>query len=75
MDDGLYAMKKEKFVLLQKLKAKNHAQPFKGPFTIRRVQPGNVIGNKNADTVFGPMAIIDHAEKVKGRNHKAIAKI
>lgn len=75
MDDGLYVMKKEKFVLLQKLKAKNHAQPFKGPFSITRVQPGNVIGNKNADTAFGPIAIIDHEEKVKGRNHKAIAKI
>ncbi|MTW87787.1 hypothetical protein F3157_19405 [Virgibacillus dakarensis] len=47
--------------MLQKLVAESHRQPFKGPFTITRVQPGNILGAKHADTGFGPLAIIDHA--------------
>jgi len=47
--------------LLQKLDAKNHAQPFRGPFTITRVQPGDILGIETTDTAFGPLAIIDHA--------------
>lgn len=52
--------------MLQKLEAGNHAQPFRGPFTITRVQPGDVFGNKTTDTAFGPLAIIDHAIMKKG---------
>lgn len=59
-------MKGEEFVLLQKLKAGNHAQPFRGPFTITRVQPGDILGDKTVDTAFGPLAIIDHAVMKKG---------
>lgn len=59
-------MKKERVVLLKNLKRDNHAQPFRGPFTITRVQPGDILGNKAADTAFGPLAIIDHAVVKKG---------
>lgn len=59
-------MEKEVFVLLQKLEAGNHAEPFRGPFTITRVQPGDILGNKTTDTAFGPLAIIDHAVMKKG---------
>ena len=54
------------FILLQKLRSGNHAQPFRGPFTITRVHPGDIFGNKTADTAFGPLAIIDHAVMKKG---------
>jgi quercetin 2,3-dioxygenase len=47
--------------LIKKLEAGNHAQPFKGPFTITRVHPGDILGDKTADTAFGPLAVIDHA--------------
>lgn len=59
-------MKKGVAVLLQKLKAGNHAQPFRGPFTITRVQPGDILGRETTDTAFGPLAIIDHAVMKKG---------
>jgi len=59
-------MKKEEFIVLQKLEAGNHAQPFRGPFTITRVQPGDILADKTADTAFGPLAIIDHAVMKKG---------
>ncbi|MDW0118293.1 pirin family protein [Sporosarcina thermotolerans] len=52
--------------MIQKLEAKNHAQPFRGPFTITRVQPGDILRNKTSDTAFGPLAIIDHAVMKKG---------
>ncbi|ARD48502.1 pirin family protein [Sporosarcina sp. P33] len=52
--------------MLQKLEAGKHAKPFRGPFTITRVQPGNVLGDKTTDTAFGPLAIIDHAVMKKG---------
>ena len=52
--------------MLQKLKAGNHAQPFRGPFIITRVQPGDILGDKTTDTAFGPLAIIDHAVMKKG---------
>lgn len=64
--DFIRIMKKEEFVLLRKLEAGNHTQPFKGPFTITRVQPGDILGNKTIDTAFGPLAIIDHAVMKKG---------
>ena len=47
--------------MLQKLSADNHAQPFRGPFSITRVQPGDILGTESTDTAFGPLAIIDHA--------------
>ncbi|MDV6378572.1 pirin family protein [Sporosarcina sp. GW1-11] len=52
--------------MLQKLEAGNHAQPFRGPFTITRVHPGNILENETMDTAFGPLAIIDHAVMKKG---------
>ncbi|MFD1927890.1 pirin family protein [Sporosarcina siberiensis] len=52
--------------MLQKLGSGNHAQPFRGPFTITRVQPGDILGNETTDTAFGPLAIIDHAVMKKG---------
>lgn len=59
-------MKKEELRLLQKLAAGHHAVPFRGPFTITRVQPGDILGDETTDTAFGPLAIIDHAEMKKG---------
>ena len=52
--------------MLQKLEAGSHAQPFRGPFTITRVQPGDILGDITGDTAFGPLAIIDHAVMKKG---------
>lgn len=52
--------------MLQKLEAGNHAQPFKGPFTITRVRPGDILRNKTTDPAFGPLAVIDHAIMKKG---------
>jgi len=52
--------------LLQKLGAGNHAQPFKGSFSITRIEPGLILGNKPEDTAFGPLANIDHAVMKKG---------
>lgn len=52
--------------MLQKLEAGNHAQPFRSPFTITRVQPGDILGNGATDSAFGPLAIIDHAVMKKG---------
>jgi len=52
--------------LLQKLTADNHSQPIKGPFSITRVRPGNILGNQSADIAFGPLSNIDHAVLQKG---------
>ncbi|NEU32210.1 hypothetical protein GN156_15785 [bacterium LRH843] len=52
--------------MLQKLESGNHAQPFKGPFTITRIRPGHILGDKTTDTAFGPLAILDHAVMKKG---------
>lgn len=52
--------------MLQKLEVGNHEQPFKGPFKITRVQPGDILGVETAETAFGPLAIIDHAVMKKG---------
>lgn len=47
--------------MLQKLSADNHAQPFRGPISITRVQPGDIFKSRGGDFAFGPLAIIDHA--------------
>ncbi|PIC80924.1 hypothetical protein CSV75_03860 [Sporosarcina sp. P18a] len=52
--------------MLQKLAASSHSKPFTGPFTITRVQPGNILQDEKKDTAFGPLAIIDHAVMKKG---------
>ncbi|WP_233201450.1 pirin family protein [Sporosarcina sp. P13] len=52
--------------MLQKLNAGNHAQPFRSPLNITRVQPGDILGEETTDTAFGPLAIIDHAVMKKG---------
>lgn len=51
--------------MLHKLSADKHLQPFKGPFTITRIQPGD-IKEGNSDFSFGPLSIIDHAVMKKG---------
>lgn len=53
-------------IISQKLAATNHKQPFRGPFSITRVQPGDILGNDATDSAFGPLAIIDHAVMKKG---------
>lgn len=52
--------------MMQKLEADTHVQPFRGSFTITRVQPGNILGDKTLDSAFGPLAFIDHAVMKKG---------
>ncbi|MBS4210592.1 pirin family protein [Bacillus sp. FJAT-50079] len=52
--------------MIQKLTADNHKQPFKGPFTITRIQPGAIFIGEKGDTAFGPLSIIDHALMKKG---------
>src|SRR5690554_5905349 len=47
--------------MLQKLAATNHTQPFRGPISITRIEPGNIFENKGTDFAFGSLAIIDHA--------------
>lgn len=47
--------------MLQKLTTKNHTQPFRGPISITRIQPGDIFNGKSTDFAFGPLAIIDHA--------------
>ncbi|RFB18535.1 hypothetical protein DZB84_06415 [Bacillus sp. HNG] len=51
--------------MLQKLSAQKHWQPYKGPFTITRIQPGDIL-EENEDFTFGPLSIIDHAVMKKG---------
>ncbi|AXF55329.1 pirin family protein [Salicibibacter kimchii] len=45
--------------MLQKLSADHHSQPFKGPFSITRIHPADLL---NA----GPLSNIDHATMKKG---------
>lgn len=47
-------------LMIQKLTADKHAQPFKGPFSITRVSPGKIFTEGNDDTAFGPFSNIDH---------------
>ncbi len=51
--------------MLRKLSVDKHKQPFRGPFTITRIQPGGIIEG-NEDFAFGPLSIIDHAVMKKG---------
>src|SRR5699024_7643996 len=52
--------------MLRKLSSDKHKQPIKGPFTITRIQPGDIFEEKTDDTAFGPLSIIDHAIMKKG---------
>lgn len=52
--------------MLQKLAAGNYKQPFRGPFTITRIQPGEILEAQTSDPAFGPLAVIDHAVMKKG---------
>ncbi|WP_249870070.1 pirin family protein [Oceanobacillus saliphilus] len=52
--------------MLQKLRAGNHAQPFRGPFTITRIQPSDILEEDTGDSAFGPLSNIDHAVMKKG---------
>jgi quercetin 2,3-dioxygenase len=52
--------------MLQKLSAGNHAQPFRGPFSITRIQPSDILKEETDDSAFGPLSNIDHAVMKKG---------
>lgn len=52
--------------MLQKLPSGNHPQPFKGPFSITRIQPSDILEEEIEDTAFGPLSNIDHAVMKKG---------
>lgn len=52
--------------MIKKLSSHQHKQPFRGPFTITRVQPGDILGDGSEDFAFGPLSIIDHAVMSKG---------
>lgn len=52
--------------MLQKLESGNHPQPFKGPFSITRILPGKVLGDKSTSSSFGPLSNVDHAVMQKG---------
>ena len=47
--------------MLRKLAAGNHAQPFRGPISITRIQPSDIFAEDTEDSAFGPLSIIDHA--------------
>lgn len=47
--------------MIKKLSNKHHKQPFRGPISITRVQPGDILERNQEDTAFGPLSIIDHA--------------
>ena len=52
--------------MMQILRAGNHYQPFRGPFTITRIQPSDILDMETNDTAFGPLSTIDHAIMKKG---------
>ncbi|WP_087973242.1 pirin family protein [Oceanobacillus rekensis] len=52
--------------MLQKLSAGYHAQPFRGPFSITRIQPSDILKEETDDSAFGPLSNIDHAIMKKG---------
>lgn len=52
--------------MIRKLTSDKHTQPFRGPFSITRVQTGDILGNDAKDTAFGPLSYIDHAVMQKG---------
>ncbi|WP_026906841.1 pirin family protein [Paucisalibacillus globulus] len=52
--------------MLRKLSNDKHKQPFRGPFSIIRVQTGDILGDDREDPAFGPLSIIDHAVMKKG---------
>lgn len=52
--------------MLKTLSLNQHKQPFKGPFSITRVQTGAILGENATDTAFGSLSYIDHAVMQKG---------
>ncbi|CAM4240211.1 pirin family protein [Lederbergia lenta] len=52
--------------MLRKLAAKQHTQPIRGPFTITRIKPSNILDEDIGDSALGPLSIIDHAVMKKG---------
>jgi len=52
--------------VIQVLRAGNHDQPFRGPFTITRIKPSDILGEDIDDSAFGTLSIIDHAVMKKG---------
>lgn len=52
--------------MVQILRAGKHYQPFRGPFTITRIQPSDILDVETNDTAFGPLSTIDHAIMKKG---------
>lgn len=59
--------------MLQKLAAGNHAGPFRGPFTITRIQPSDILEEDTGDSAFGTLSNIDHAgaKRVDHKNARA----
>lgn len=52
--------------MIQVLRAGNHYQPFRGPFTITRIQPSDIFEEDIDDSAFGTLSNIDHAIMKKG---------
>src|SRR5699024_5564252 len=52
--------------MLQKLTADCHTQPFKGPFSVTRIQPSAIFTENTRDSAFGPLSTIDHAVMSEG---------
>lgn len=52
--------------MIQVLRAGNHYQPFRGPFTITRIQPSDIFEESIEDSAFGTLSNIDHAVMKKG---------
>lgn len=51
--------------MIRRLEAGNYHQPFKGPFTINRVEPGAILADEAGDSAFGQLSNIDHATLAK----------
>ncbi|HHU20418.1 MAG TPA: hypothetical protein GXZ58_09460 [Bacilli bacterium] len=47
--------------MIQKLTNKHHKQPFRGPISITRIEPGKIFNDDRKDPAFGPLSTIDHA--------------
>lgn len=47
--------------MIKKLTNENHQQPFRGPISITRIEPGKIFNDNRKDTAFGPLSILDHA--------------
>jgi len=61
--------------MIQKLTSDKHTQPFKGPFSITRIHPGDILQEKTDDFAFGTLSNIDHAvmkKRLKIKMHEHV---